>query len=73
MFASETVSNSLSRLFDPHITYVLPFLLTSFGDTTADVREAAQEASRVIMGNLSGYRVKLILPTLLEGLGEKYW
>ena len=27
----------------------------------------------MIMGNLSGYGVKLILPTLLEGLDEKQW
>lgn len=73
MFAFETLSNTLGRLFEPYITYVLPLLLTSFGDTTADVREATQEASRVIMGNLSGYGVKLILPTLLEGLDEKQW
>ncbi len=73
MFAFETLSNTLGRLFEPYITYVLPLLLASFGDTTADVREATQEASRVIMGNLSGYGVKLILPTLLEGLDEKQW
>ncbi|KAH9485783.1 eIF-2-alpha kinase activator gcn1 [Psilocybe cubensis] len=73
MFAFETLSNTLGRLFEPYITFVLPLLLTSFGDSTADVREAAQDASRVIMGNLSGYGVKLILPTLLEGLDEKQW
>ncbi|KAF8161530.1 armadillo-type protein [Crassisporium funariophilum] len=73
MFAFETLSNTLGRLFEPYITYVLPLLLTLFGDATADVREAAQDASRIIMGNLSGYGVKLILPTLLEGLDEKQW
>ncbi|KAF9479098.1 ARM repeat-containing protein [Pholiota conissans] len=73
MFAFETLSNTLGRLFEPYITYVLPLLLTSFGDATTDVREATQEAARVIMGNLSGYGVKLILPTLLEGLDEKQW
>ncbi|KAF8959922.1 armadillo-type protein [Flammula alnicola] len=73
MFAFETLSNTLGRLFEPYITYVLPLLLTSFGDSTADVREATQDAARVIMGNLSGYGVKLILPTLLEGLDEKQW
>lgn len=73
MFAFETLSNTLGRLFEPYITYILPLLLTSFGDATTDVREATQEAARVIMGNLSGYGVKLILPTLLEGLDEKQW
>ncbi|KAH0826065.1 armadillo-type protein [Lanmaoa asiatica] len=69
MFAFET----LGRLFEPYITFILPMLLTAFGDGTADVREAAQDAARVIMGNMSGYGVKLILPSLLSGLDEKQW
>ncbi|KAG6810659.1 hypothetical protein H0H92_010871 [Tricholoma furcatifolium] len=73
MFAFETLSTTLGRLFEPYITYILPLLLALFGDATADVREATQDAARVIMGNLSGYGVKLILPTLLEGLDEKQW
>ncbi|KAJ3828802.1 translational activator GCN1 [Lentinula raphanica] len=73
MFAIETLSMTLGRLFEPYIEFILPILLTSFGDATADVREATQDASRVIMGNLSGYGVKLILPTLLSGLDEKQW
>ncbi|KAJ6607520.1 armadillo-type protein [Mycena sp. CBHHK59/15] len=67
MFAFETLSNTLGRLFEPYITYALPLLLTSFGDSTADVREATQDAARIIMGNMSGYGVKLILPSLLSG------
>ncbi|KAL4068779.1 armadillo-type protein, partial [Scleroderma yunnanense] len=73
MFAFETLSSTLGRLFEPYITLILPLLLTTFGDGTADVREAAQEAARVIMGNMSGYGVKLILPSLLSGLDEKQW
>ncbi|KAJ7115902.1 ARM repeat-containing protein [Mycena epipterygia] len=73
MFAFETLSNTLGRLFEPYITYALPLLLTSFGDSTADVREATQDAARIIMGNMSGYGVKLILPSLLSGLDEKQW
>lgn len=73
MFAFETLSNTLGRLFEPYITYVLPLLLASFGDSAADVREATQDAAKIIMGNMSGYGVKLILPSLLEGLDEKQW
>ncbi|KAK0468862.1 armadillo-type protein [Armillaria novae-zelandiae] len=73
MFAFETLSSSLGRLFEPYITYVLPLLLSLFGDTTPDVREATQDAARVIMANMSGYGVKLILPSLLSGLDEKQW
>ncbi|KAF9234000.1 armadillo-type protein [Melanogaster broomeanus] len=63
MFAFETLSSTLGRLFEPYITFILPLLLTAFGDGTADVRDAAQDAARVIMGNMSGYGVKLILPS----------
>ncbi|KAI0077211.1 ARM repeat-containing protein [Panus rudis PR-1116 ss-1] len=73
MFAFETFSNVLGRLFEPYVLHILPLLLTSFGDATADVREATHDAARVIMGNLSGYGVKSILPSLLEGLDEKQW
>ncbi|RXW23690.1 hypothetical protein EST38_g2167 [Candolleomyces aberdarensis] len=73
MFAFDTMSSTLGRLFEPYVTSVLPHLLSCFGDATADVREATQDTARIIMGNLSGYGVKLILPTLLEGLDEKQW
>ena len=73
MFAFETMSSTLGRLFEPYITSVLPLLLACFGYATADVREATPDAARIIMGNLSGYGVKLILPTLLEGLEGKQW
>ncbi|KAJ3745026.1 armadillo-type protein [Lentinula detonsa] len=73
MFAIETLSMTLARLFEPYIEFVLPILLISFGDASTDVREATQDASRIIMGNMSGYGVKLILPSLLSGLDEKQW
>ncbi|KXN82440.1 Translational activator gcn1 [Leucoagaricus sp. SymC.cos] len=73
MFAFETLSAALGRLFEPYVTLVLPVLLSGFGDSTNDVREAAQDAARVLMGSLSGYGLKLILPTLLDGLNEKQW
>lgn len=73
LFVLETFSNVLGRLFEPYVLHILPMLLAAFGDGTADVREATHDAARVIMGNLSGYGVKTILPSLLEGLDEKQW
>ena len=73
MFAFETFSNILGRLFEPYVIHILPILLASFGDGTQDVREATHDAARVIMANLSGYGVKTILPSLLSGLDEKQW
>ncbi|GBE83943.1 eIF-2-alpha kinase activator GCN1 [Sparassis crispa] len=73
MFAFETFSSTLGRLFEPYVTHILPVLLTSFGDTVPDVRDATHDAARVIMANMSGYGVKTILPSLLSGLDEKQW
>ncbi|CAE6418409.1 unnamed protein product [Rhizoctonia solani] len=73
IFVFETLSSTLGRLFEPYIPLILPLLLGAFGDGTPDVREATIDASKVIMANMSGYGVKLILPTLLETLEEKQW
>ncbi|KAH8110478.1 ARM repeat-containing protein [Phellopilus nigrolimitatus] len=73
MFALETMSATLGRNFEPYIIELLPSLLASFGDATPDVREATEDAAKVIMGNLSAYGVKRILPSLLSGLEEKQW
>lgn len=73
MFAFETMSNTLGRLFEPYVIHILPTLLGSFGDSVPEVREAAQETARAIMANMSGYGLKTILPDLLSGLEEKQW
>lgn len=73
LFAFETLSVTLGRLFEPYITEIIPLLLASLGDAIPDVREATQDTSRVIMANMSGFCVKEILPSLLEGLDEKQW
>lgn len=73
LFAFETFTSVLGRLFEPYIIHILPLLLTAFGDGTPDVREAAQDTARVIMANMSGYGLKTVLPSLLEGLDEKQW
>ncbi|KAI0262196.1 ARM repeat-containing protein [Gloeopeniophorella convolvens] len=73
MFALETFSSTLGRLFEPYAIHALPLLLAAFGDSIPDVREAATDAARIIMGKMSGYGIKLILPSLLSGLDEKQW
>ena len=73
MMAYETLIATLQRLFEPYIPQILPQLLTCFGDSSKEVQEATQETSRVIMQNISGYGVKLIMPSLLSGLDEKQW
>jgi hypothetical protein len=73
MFALETLSYTLKRLFEPYVLHILPTLLASFGDSIPEVREAAQDTARVIMANMSGFGVKTVLPDLLSGLDEKQW
>ncbi|KZO93854.1 ARM repeat-containing protein [Calocera viscosa TUFC12733] len=73
LFAFETLSATLGRSFEPYIIQSLPLLLGAFGDAQPDVREATQDATRVIMSRISGYGVKVILPDLLSGLDEKQW
>jgi hypothetical protein len=63
----------MGKLFEPYIISIVPLLLTLFGDSNADVREATQDSSRVIMSRISGHCVKNMLPILLGGLEEKQW
>ncbi|WWD15877.1 hypothetical protein CI109_100301 [Kwoniella shandongensis] len=73
LFAYETLSTTLGKVFEPYILEIIPQLLASFGDGNTDVREATQDASKVIMSRVSGHCVKLMLPTLLDALEEKQW
>jgi HEAT repeat protein len=73
LFAFETLSATLGRLFEPYIIQIIPLLLVCSSDANMDVREASTDAARVIMGKISGHCVKLILPSILEGLDERQW
>ncbi|CCA74203.1 related to translation activator GCN1 [Serendipita indica DSM 11827] len=72
-FALETLARILGRGFEPYVVQLLPLILTSFGDANPEVREATIDASKVIMGKLSGYGVKQIMPKVMEGLEERQW
>ena len=71
--AFECLSEKMGRLFEPYVIHILPSLLTAFGDSSPQVRDAAVAASRVIMGQLSAQGVKLVLPALLKGVEDKAW
>ncbi|KIY74096.1 ARM repeat-containing protein [Cylindrobasidium torrendii FP15055 ss-10] len=74
MFLVETLATILGRLFEPYTApFVLPLLLQGFGDASNDVRDAAGDAAKAVMAELSPYGIKLIFPGLLEGLEEKAW
>ncbi|KAK4705757.1 hypothetical protein P7C70_g456, partial [Phenoliferia sp. Uapishka_3] len=73
IFGYEILANILGRLFEPYVSEILPLLLASFGDASTSVRQATSDAAKAIMSKLSGYAVKVILPTLLAGLDDKQW
>lgn len=67
------LSLALGRVFEPFVVQALPQLLQCIGDPITHVREAAEEASKAAMGQLSGPGVKLVLPALLKGVEEVAW
>ncbi|KAI9103109.1 armadillo-type protein [Phlyctochytrium arcticum] len=73
LFAFETLSMTLGRLFEPYVIQILPYLLVCYGDSNKQVREATEDTCRVIMSKLSAHCVKLVLPSLLNGLEDKNW
>ncbi|KAM0941961.1 putative armadillo-like helical, translational activator Gcn1, TOG domain-containing protein [Dioscorea sansibarensis] len=73
LLAFECLCEKLGSLFEPYVIQMLPLLLVSFSDQVAAVREAAECAARAMMSKLTGYGVKLILPSLLKGLEDKAW
>ena len=73
LFAYELLALFLGQVFEPYIIQIVPQLLGSFGDPSADVREACLDASKSCFSSLSSYGVKIILPTLLDGLDESQW
>jgi HEAT repeat protein len=73
LFAYEALSFSLGRLFEPYVIQILPLLLACYGDGNKDVRAATTDACKTIMSKLSGHCVKLVMPSLLNGLEDKSW
>ena len=73
MFALETFSHLLGRLFEPYILLFLPNLLSCFGDSSNQVREAALDAAKEVMANMSAHCIKIILPIVLKGLEDYKW
>ncbi|PKA55682.1 hypothetical protein AXF42_Ash011974 [Apostasia shenzhenica] len=69
----ECLCERLGRLFEPYVILLLPLLLVAFSDTVSAIREAAECAARAMMSQLTGYGVKLILPSLLKGLEDRAW
>ena len=73
LFAYELFSLILGDIFEPYVIEIVPQLIATFGDPSADVREACLDAAKTCFSRLSSYGVKVILPILLEGLDALQW
>jgi len=73
LLAYELLSSILGRIFEPYVIQIVPQLLSSFGDASADVRDGCLAAAKACFASLSSYGVKRILPTLLDGLDDQQW
>lgn len=71
LFAFETLSYILGRRFEPYVIQLLPYLLNCYGDVNKQIRDATEDTCRVIMSRLSAHCVKLVMPSLLDGLQER--
>jgi hypothetical protein len=67
----EMLTVMFQKIFEPYSVEILPNLLLCFGDADPNVRQAADECAKAIMANLTFTGVKMILPKLLERLGNK--
>ena len=48
-------------------------VLQSFADPKEEVRNAAKRTMKVIMGQLSGFAVKQLLPVFIQGIKKDNW
>lgn len=72
-FAFECLSMSLGKYFEPYVIEILPILLKSLGDSSAEVREATDAAARQIMKNTTSFGVKKLIPVAISNLDEIAW
>ena len=63
----------LGRLFEPYVDRVMVVIMHFFGETNDKIKDLSINCTKLIMSRLTGYGVKIILPTLLKGLEDSSW
>ena len=73
LFAFDHLTQLLGKSMEPYLVYLLPTLITTYGDSKPDIREATNECARQLMMAITSHGVKVTLPILLKGLEERNW
>ncbi|EGV63734.1 ARM repeat-containing protein [Yamadazyma tenuis ATCC 10573] len=71
--AYECLSFTLGKFFEPYVIEILPNLLKSLGDQSAEVRLATDRAAKIIMSNTTSFGVKKLIPLAISHLDETAW
>jgi len=71
-FTIELLCTQLGPAFEPYMLFLMPTVLASISDTQAAVREAAEAAAFAIASNIAAQGVSLIMPSLLEAMGDRH-
>ena len=73
LYLYETLAISLGKQFEMYLLKILPNILDSIADQKENVRRAALNANKYIMGKFSNYAIKQALPIFLKGLDIDNW
>ena len=71
-FTIELLCTRLGPAFEPYMLFLMPTVLASISDTQAAVREAAEAAALAIASTIAAQGVSLIMPSLLEAMGDRH-
>lgn len=69
----ETCALLMGRLYEPYVVRNVPHMLACMSDSVMDVRNACWSAAQAAMSELSSQGVKLVLPSLINGLKDRQW
>lgn len=73
LYLYETLSLSLGKVFEMYVDKILPNIMLCIADPKEQVRRAAINSNKAIMGRLSNHAIKVVLPIYLKGLSTDNW